>query len=94
MRDHETERLLWEVRRAVVAARLNGVSAKACIFDATVAAVDSSVRVFPSEEARRAAVRACRAVDAPEPVPDPAPRPQPVRGLRRWFSKTSLRGFN
>ncbi|MER7487920.1 hypothetical protein ABTY20_18835 [Streptomyces sp. NPDC126497] len=65
MRAPETERLLAEVRRVVAEARAGGVSVQACIFDATVAAVDGGTRSWPSAEARGIAVAACRAVEPP-----------------------------
>lgn len=65
MRDPETEQLLENVRKAVAAARTGGVTVRACIFDATAAAVDGDGRAWPSPEARHTAQEACRAIDPP-----------------------------
>jgi hypothetical protein len=74
MRDPETARLLTEVRKAVSAARAGGVAVRACIFDATTAAVDGEVRGWPSAEARRIAENACRAIEPPTAKAAPEPR--------------------
>jgi len=79
MRDPETERLLTDVRKAVAAAREGGVTVRACIWDATHAAVDGDDRSWPSPEARHIADGACRAVEPPTAKADPTPRPQPPR---------------
>ncbi len=101
MRSPETERLLADVRRAVTEARAGGVSVQACIFDATVAAVDGGDRSWPSAEARGVAVAACRAVQPPTVTELRLPSRPPTgvqwlraRIARRWFSKTMGRGFN
>jgi len=86
MRDPETDRLLTNVRQAVTAARAGGVTVRACIFDATVAAVDESVRGWPSAEARKTAEDACRAVDPPTVMADPQPRSQPPAIARLLFA--------
>ena len=49
MRDPETAQLLTAVREAVVAARAGGVTVRACIFDATAAAVDEDASAWPTE---------------------------------------------
>lgn len=85
MRDPETSRLLADVRDAVVAARAGGVAVRACIFDATAAAVDGDSRNWPSPEARRTAEDACRAVDAPTVMADPRPRPKAPAVARALF---------
>lgn len=77
MRDPETDRLLADVRQAVTAARAGGVTVRACIFDATAAAVDEKAVGWPSPEARRIADSACRAVEPPTATVDPKPRPKP-----------------
>jgi hypothetical protein len=77
MRDPETERLLADVRQAVTAARAGGVSVRACIFDATAAAVDQKSAGWPTAEARRIADNACRAVEPPTVMANPAPRLKP-----------------
>ena len=77
MRSPETERLLTEVRRAVATARAGGVTARACIFDATTAAVDEKAGGWPTAEARRVADNACRAVEPPTVMADPTPRTKP-----------------
>lgn len=77
MRDPETDRLLADVRRAVAAARGGGVTVRACIFDATVAAVDEDARAWPSAEARKTANDACRAVEPPTAMANSAPRSKP-----------------
>lgn len=61
MRDPQTDQLLTNIRKAVAAARDAGVTVRACIFDATCAAVDGDGRAWPSREARHAAENACRA---------------------------------
>lgn len=68
MRTNETERLLKDVSKAVAIARARGVTARACIFDATAAAVDGDARVWPSPEARHIAEEACKAVDPAAPA--------------------------
>jgi hypothetical protein len=78
MRDPETDRLLTDVRRAVAAARAGGVTVRACIFDATAAAVDGDARTWPSPDARRTADGACRAVDPPTVKAGPKPSPPPA----------------
>jgi hypothetical protein len=78
MRHPETSRLLAGVRDAVVAARTGGVAVRACIFDATAAAVDGDSRNWPSPEARRTAEDACRAVDPPTAKAGPKPPPPPA----------------
>lgn len=92
MRDPETERLLTDVRRAVVAARAGGVTVGACLFDAAVAAVDVSDRGWPSAEARRVAVAASRAVERPTAMADPDVRRTPAlaRLLRRMADRLVL----
>lgn len=70
MRDPETARLLTDVKTAVVAARTGGVTARACIFDATAAAVDADARGWPSRDARRTAEAAALALNLPA-VADP-----------------------
>ncbi len=77
MRDPETDRLLTDVRHAVTAARAGGVTVRACIFDATTAAVDADAYAWPSDEARRTAENACRAVDPPTAKASTEPRPDP-----------------
>ncbi|MDH6489606.1 hypothetical protein [Streptomyces sp. SAI-127] len=77
MRDPETARLLDDVRRAVAAARAGGVTARACLFDATTAAVDQSAAAWPSVHARQVAESACRALDRSPVRANPAPRPRP-----------------
>jgi hypothetical protein len=77
MRDPETQRLLTDVRRAVVAARAAGVTTRACLFDATTAAVDQTAHGWPSAHARQVAENACRALDPPTVMANPAPRPRP-----------------
>jgi hypothetical protein len=77
MRDPETNRLLTDVRRAIVAAREGGVTVRACIFDATYAAVDGEDH-WPSAEARKTAEDACRAVDPPTAKAGPKPPPPPA----------------
>lgn len=82
MRDPETDRLLRDVQGAVVAARKGGVTTRACIFDATTAAVD--VRVdWPTQEARHIADNACRAIEPPDAKGGPKPSlpPAAARGL-------------
>lgn len=76
MRDPETDRLLRDVQTAVTAARKGGVTTRACIFDATTAAVDVRV-AWPTQEARRIADNACRAIEPPDTIADPSPRPKP-----------------
>ncbi len=78
MRDPETERLLTDVRRAVAAARSGGVTVRACIFDATIAAVDEHATKWPSAEARKTAEDACRAVEPPTVKAGPKPPPPPA----------------
>ncbi|MDX3714394.1 hypothetical protein PV733_36815 [Streptomyces europaeiscabiei] len=78
MRDPETSRLLTDVRTAVAAARAGGVAVRACIFDATTAAVDGELREWPSPEARHTAEGACRAVDPPTAKAGPTPPPPPA----------------
>lgn len=76
MRDPETERFLQAVRNAVAEACRGGVTIRACIWDATVAAVDGESHTWPSKEARRTAEAACRAVDPPTVAAAPdAPQP-------------------
>ncbi|MEU0950477.1 hypothetical protein ABZ379_48840 [Streptomyces canus] len=77
MRDPETERLLTDVRRAVAAARTAGVTTRACLFDATTAAIDQNAATWPSTHARQVAENACRALDPPTVMANPAPRPRP-----------------
>lgn len=77
MRDPETDRLLADVREAVTTARAGGVSVRACIFDATAAAVDEKAVGWPTAEARRIADNACRAVEPPTAAANPTPRPKP-----------------
>lgn len=77
MRDPETERFLTDVRRAVAAARAGGVTTRACIFDATTAAVDGEDR-WPSPEARHTAESACRAIEPPTAKAGPKPPPPPA----------------
>ncbi|MFJ5973554.1 hypothetical protein [Streptomyces sp. NPDC093060] len=77
MRDPETDRLLTDVRRAVAAARAGGATTRACIFDATTAAVDADATAWPSDEARHAANNACRVVEPPTVKANPAPRSKP-----------------
>jgi hypothetical protein len=95
MRDPEVDRLLTDVRKAVVAARSGGAAVRACIFDATSAAVDGEVRGWPSTEARKTADDACRAVDPPTAMPDPRPRPKPpaaarlLSNLANWLASRS-----
>lgn len=83
MRDPKTDRLLTDVRHAVAAARTGGVAVRACIWDATRAAVDGRATGWPSEEARRTADDACRAVDPPTVKAGPKPPPPPPRALAR-----------
>jgi hypothetical protein len=83
MRDPETARLLRAVSVAVADAREGGCAARACIWDATVAAVDGEYREHASPEARRTADGACRAVDPPTVKAGPRP-PDPPR-LARWL---------
>lgn len=78
MRDPETDRLLTDVRRAVVAAREGGVAVRACIWDATRAAVDETADGWPSPDARKTADGACRAVDPPTAKAGPKPPPPPA----------------
>jgi hypothetical protein len=78
MRDPETERLLTDVRHAVTAARAGGVTVRACIFDATTAAVDADDRTWPSAEARKTADDACRAVEPATAKAGPKPPPPPA----------------
>jgi hypothetical protein len=78
MRDPETDRLLADVRKTVAAARSGGVTVRACIFDATAAAVDGELRTWPSPEARHTAENACRAVDPPTAKAGPKPPPLPA----------------
>ena len=82
MRDPQTDRLLTDVRKAVAAARDGGATVRACIFDATAAAVDGEDR-WPSPEARRTAENACRAIEPPTAKAGPKPPPPPAvaRGL-------------
>ncbi|MER7835300.1 hypothetical protein ABTY98_05155 [Streptomyces sp. NPDC096040] len=82
MRDPKTERLLTDVRSAVAAARAGGVTARACIFDATTAAVDQTASAWPSAHARQTAESACRALEPPTVITDPAPRPRPPWAAR------------
>jgi len=77
MRDPRTDQLLTDVRNAVTAAREGGVTIRACIFDATTAAVDADGRTWPSAEARKTAEDACRAVDPPTVKAGPKPPPPP-----------------
>lgn len=77
MRDPETDRLLTDVRKAVTAAREGGVTTRACIFDATTAAVDQHATKWPSTEARKTAEDACRALETPTAIANPEPRPRP-----------------
>jgi hypothetical protein len=86
MRDPETDRLLTDVRQAVAAARAGGVTVRACIFDATAAAVDEKAIGWPSVEARRIADNACRAVEPPTGMANPAPRPKPPALARLLWS--------
>jgi hypothetical protein len=86
MRDPEIERLLTEVRRAVVDARAGGVTVGACLFDATVAAVDKTVQGWPSADARRAAVAASRVMEPPVVSPAPAPGRKPPALARLLWS--------
>lgn len=65
MRDKDTDRLLTDVRRAVIAAREAGIPAKSCVWDATVAAVD--VRDgWPSGRARALAKETALVVQVTE----------------------------
>ncbi|MGW0904971.1 hypothetical protein [Streptomyces sp. NPDC002853] len=77
MRDPETDRLLRDVQAAVVAAREGGVTTRACIFDATTAAVDVRT-AWPTPEARRIADNACRAIEPPDAQAGPKPPPPPA----------------
>ncbi|MCX5365892.1 hypothetical protein OG864_45160 [Streptomyces sp. NBC_00124] len=77
MRDPQTAQLLAEVQQAVVNARDGGVTARACIFDATAAAIDGGTG-WPSPEARKTAEDACRAIDPPTCKAGPKPPPPPV----------------
>lgn len=86
MRDPETDRLLADVRQAVTIARAGGVSVRACIFDATAAAVDEKAAGWPTAEARRIADNACRAVEPPTAMANPAPRPKPPALARLLWS--------
>ncbi|MFJ8348971.1 hypothetical protein ACIQ9J_21945 [Streptomyces sp. NPDC094153] len=70
----------------MVTARAGGVTVRACIFDATVAAVDEEVRAWPSAEARRTAENACRAVDPPTVTARPVPAPKPPAAARLLWS--------
>jgi hypothetical protein len=63
MRTEETSRLLAAVRKAVTEARAGGVTARACVFDATVSAVDCERFGWPSSQARTAAEAACRGLE-------------------------------
>ncbi|MFI8872424.1 hypothetical protein [Streptomyces sp. NPDC055243] len=83
MRDPESDRLLRDVQTAVVAAREGGVTTRACIFDATTAAVDARA-AWPTQEARRIADNACRAIEPPDAMADPAARTKPP-ALARMF---------
>jgi hypothetical protein len=76
--DPETDQLLTDVRNAVVAARDGGVTVRACIWDATRAAVDCEASGWPSPEARRTADNACQAVDPPTAKAGPKPPPPPA----------------
>lgn len=76
MRDPQTDQLLTDVQQAVARARKGGVTVRACIFDATTAAVDGESG-WPSTEARRTAEGACRAVDPPKVKAGPKPPPPP-----------------
>lgn len=76
MRDPQTAQLLTDVKQAVARARQGGVTVRACIFDATTAAVDGEAH-WPSPEARRTAEDACRAVDPPTVKAGPKPPPPP-----------------
>ena len=75
MRDPQTDQLLTDVQQAVARARKGGVTVRACIFDATAAAVDGEAHWF-SPEARRTAENACRAVDPPTVKANPQPLPK------------------
>lgn len=86
MRGSETDRLLTEVRRVVVDARAGGVTVGACLFDATVAAVDKTVQGWPSAEARKAAVAASRVMDPPSVTATPEPGPRPPMAARLLWS--------
>lgn len=94
MRDPETDRLLTDVRRAVATARAGGVTVRACIFDATVAAVDEDASAWPSAAARRTAEGACRAVDPPTAKAGPKPPPPPAvaRALFWLANRAATRG--
>jgi hypothetical protein len=88
MRDPETAHLLQAVQSAVIEARQGGVTVRACIWDATAAAVDGEPTPWPSPEARRTADNACRAVDPPRARANPEPRPEPPL-LARWLFATA-----
>jgi len=94
MRDPETDQLLTDVRKAVVAARDGGVTVRACIWDATRAAVDGDASGWPSPEARRTADNACQAVDPPtaKAGPKPAPPPAVARALFWLANRIAARG--
>lgn len=86
MRDQITDQLLTAVRAAVAQARAGGVTTRACIWDATAAAVDADNRSRPSTEARRTANAACRAIEPSEARADTAPRPKAPRLARVLFA--------
>ncbi|MGW2213314.1 hypothetical protein [Streptomyces sp. NPDC001781] len=95
MRGPETDRLLADVQRAVVAARAGGVTVEACLFDAAVAAVDESAGGWPSAEARRAAVTASRVMEPSDAMADPEPRSRPpvlARLLWALANRVAARG--
>ncbi len=97
MRDPETARLLDDVRQAVTAARAGGVTVRACIFDATAAAVDEKADGWPTAEARHIADNACRAVEPPTAMADPTPRPKPpalARLLWALANRLATRRYN
>jgi hypothetical protein len=86
MRDLGTERLLKEVRRAVVDARAGGVTISACLFDAAVAAVDETTQGWPSANARKAAVAASRVMDPSVIGAAPTPTRKPPSAARLLWS--------
>jgi hypothetical protein len=77
MRDTKAERLLTDVRKAVAAARAGGVSVRACVFDAVVAAVNEKTDGWPTAEARHIADEACRAVESPTDQQDQEDQEEP-----------------
>ncbi|WP_405506417.1 hypothetical protein OG323_06315 [Streptomyces cyaneofuscatus] len=84
MRDPETDRLLTDVRAAVIAAREGGAAIRACIWDATAAAVDQKMQTY-SPEARSIADAACSAVEPPSAAPAKGPQvPPPFLAKLLW----------